>query len=559
MGRAGFLKKFFRYSPVWLLLILGLWLVILLPMGSHLPRVPGDLGDARFNAYVLEHFYQWASGVTRAYWNATFFYPFVGTINFSDNLLGAAPFYASLRWIGFDIASAFQGWYILGSLLNFVAAGYVLWRLQLKPLAIGVGSFFFAFGLPLLAQENHAQLIYHFCIPLASYALWRFYKLPRLRYLVFLVAFCVWQFYLSIYLGIFLFFLVAVLFITLPVFADAGSFGQRLLIWPKRLLTSITNTSIVELILAPVFIAALGVGLVDLLRPYAQISKLYGFTRTWDQVFPLLPRLQSYLLADNSMLWKSFSNFFQDLPLRWEHQLFPGAAVIIFLLLGIVMHFRTENSRIAWQHFCAAAILIVLTLEVNGFTIYKLIWQLPGMDSLRSVTRIMLVIMWPLALFIAWTVDGLFQRFNQHPRWRLIAVYLAASLLVAESVFYLHATYSKEAAQARLDSLLEQLPGAIPADPILFVARDPQEQFWAKEIDAMLVSQQLGWPTLNGYSGNYPPGYAPADSCAQLPQRIEAYMGFAQITDPIFYLGTIRRVVTIGFSDCDPAWWENMP
>ena len=63
-------------APVWLLLILGMWLVVLRPLGPHMALVPGDLGDARFNNYILEHFFRWVTGATRDYWNAPFFFPF---------------------------------------------------------------------------------------------------------------------------------------------------------------------------------------------------------------------------------------------------------------------------------------------------------------------------------------------------------------------------------------------------------------------------------------------------------------------------------------------------
>lgn len=217
-------------------LILGLWLVILRPLGSRFAFIPGDLGDARFNNYVLEHFFRCVTGLTRDYWNAPFFFPFQQTISFGDNLLGSAPFYAIFRWAGLDMASAFQGWYILGSLLNFVAAGYVLWRLKLKPLAVGTGAFFFVFGLPLLAQENHVQLLYRFCVPLVCFSLWRFYQAPRLRALASLVAWLVWQFFLTIYLGIFLLLLLAVLVVLLPFNVPTETFGQRLAVWPRHLM-----------------------------------------------------------------------------------------------------------------------------------------------------------------------------------------------------------------------------------------------------------------------------------------------------------------------------------
>lgn len=140
-----------------------------------------------------------------------------------------------------------------------------------------------------------------------------------------------------------------------------------------------------------------------------------------------------------------------------------------------------------------------------------------------------------------------------------VAVYLIAGFLVVESVFYTHATYIKADAQARLADLRRLIPATVPANPILYVANNQEEPFYEREIDAMLLSQELGWPTLNGYSGNVPPGYTQANSCKILPERIKSYMEFARISSPSFYLGIINRAVPIGFTDCDPTWWEEMP
>jgi hypothetical protein len=68
----------------------------------------------------------------------------------------------------------------LGFLFNYIAAVYVLKKLGFKPLAVGAAAFFFSFGLPLLAQENHAQLIYRCGVPVACYFLWEFSERPKL-------------------------------------------------------------------------------------------------------------------------------------------------------------------------------------------------------------------------------------------------------------------------------------------------------------------------------------------------------------------------------------------
>ena len=552
-------KRITYFLPVWILLILGMGLVVLKPLGLHLTNLPGDLGDTRFNIYILEHFYHWVTGQLNDYWNAPFFYPFQQTIAFSDNLLGSAPVYALFRLLGLDRETSFQFWYILGYILNFTAACYALKRINLKPLAIGAGAYFFTFGLPVLAQENHVQLLYRFCIPMACLMLWQFYQTPRLRNLVYLCFWIVWQFYLTIYIGFFLVILMGLLFLLSPFFIPEPTLIQKISAWPHRLKEAWAQTQPLYRFFTMVSIIGILLCFFALIFPYYRVHRAYGFYRSWAEVSEMLPRWQSYLLSDNSNFWGSQSTIFSDPPLRHEHQLFPGAAVLIIIVIGVLGRFKTENRRLAWLNLCAAVIFFFITLDLNGFSLYKFIWHIPGMNSVRAVTRSMLVVIWPLALFASWSVDGMLLWSKQHSRLWQPAVYLLVIFLVLEPIFFSHTTFTKAEAVARLEKLHQLIPTQIFSNPILFVAANPQEPFWAEEIDAMLLAQELGWPTLNGYSGNNPPGYKSAESCEQLPGRILSYMDFARIDNPAYYIETMKRTVLIGFKDCDPSWWVQMP
>ncbi len=553
-------------APVWIIGILGLWLVVIRPLGPHLSLVPGDLGDARFNNYLLEHFYRWVLGFDKSYWNATFFFPFQNTIAFSDNLLGSAPFYALFRSTSLDRETAFQAWYIFGYIFNYGAAAYVLNQVKLKPLAVAVAACFFTFGLPVLAQENHVQLLYRFGIPAACYCLWIFYQNPKLKSLTWLVIWTAWQLFAGIYIGAFLILMLAVMAVLLPFFyplpaSTAASKANRILLqllfaWPSKFQRAWSNATRVEKVAYPLFIGILAGGLGMLLWPYFRVTRSYGFYRGWGEVTTMLPRWRSYLFADSSQIWRPVSALFTGVTPRWEHQLYPGGIILALALVGGLFRFQSGHRRWAFANLLTVAILVGSTLYIRGFSFYRFIWALPGMKSIRAVTRIELVIMWPMAFFCAYVIDALIRKDRL---WIKVILILAAGFLLAESVFYNHATYSKADAQARIARLHAQLPTVIPKDPILLIDRPQTEPFYAPEIDGMLLAQELGWPTLNGYSGNFPPGFHPADSCSVLPNRIKSYMDFARIADPSFYINLIKRVVPIGFTDCNPAWWNAEP
>ncbi len=306
----------------------------------------------------------------------------------------------------------------------------------------------------------------------------------------------------------------------------------------------------------------LGLALVPLLWPYWQVRKLYGFQRPWIYVATMLPKWKSYLLADRSRLWGPISDLVPGFSMRHEHQLFPGLAAVI--LVGIAVAWliprRHGNSQpVVRLHLWAGLTLVAITFLFHGFTLYRMIWALPGFDSIRAVTRIILVLMWPLAVAIAFGTDRLVAQDGQPRLFRIAVAACLSGLLVAESVLVYHGTYNKAETQARIARLREQIPTLPPKQPVLILANQPGDPWQATEIDAMLLGQDLAWPVLNGYSGNFAPGFGPTLGCGEIPDRIIHFMHFAQISSAAYYLDLIDRTVPIGFDDCDPSWWTQRP
>ena len=244
-------------------------------------------------------------------------------------------------------------------------------------------------------------------------------------------------------------------------------------------------------------------------------------------------------------------------PMRHEHQLFPGVAVCLLVLIGVLGNKCASNrALVSGPSFVAMLLLGAFTLLLRGHSLYTLVWDLPGFNAIRAVTRVILVLMWPISILMAWVASELAEKKSWVSQAML---YLVLALLVAESGLYHHSTYAKVEAQGRVAELRAKLPEVLPADPILYVGWDGQRASLVTEIDSMLLAQELGWPTVNGYSGNLPPSYGPPDSCSRLPARIASYMDFAGITDETYYVGLMDRMVLIDFEDCDPAWWDEMP
>jgi hypothetical protein len=550
-------REIFNWLIIAAILGIGLWLIVIRPLGPNLESLPGDLGDTRFNNYILEHDYRWITGQDPDLFNAPFFYPYPLTLAFSDNHFGSMLFYDAFRVLGLERESAFQGWYIFSFILNFGAAAYVLKKFNLKPLAVGLGAFFFTFGLPVLAQENHSQLAYRFCIPLACYALWQFSQKHQFKQLVRVIFWWVWQFYLTIYMGYFLSLLLVAVAVGIP-FTASRSFLDYLLYWPRVIKQAWKSSKLKLNILYSSLVLFLLFAMIYLFKPYIMAANIYGLSRRWEDVQRMLPRWQSYLIADGSGIWKNLAFLSHKMTdLRWEHQLFVGISVVILLVLGCIWLFKSPHRKMAFVFLGAAVALALFTLKIGDFTLYRCIFSLPGANSIRAVTRIILVLMWPIAIFISIVADALLKVSTKVNPFPGLLVFFLFGLLVFESAYFTHSTFPIAASDERIQKLREQLPANLPTDPVLYVINPGENDWYATDLDAMLLSQDLNWPVMNGYSGNNPPDWESITGCDQAGKVITTYMKFRKIQDPSYYSNLISRLVVIGAQRC--TWSTEMP
>src|SRR5262249_54654073 len=145
--------------------LIGLALTFWPMFRSGFALVPGDLGDARFINYVLEHDYRWAIRDPNHpdLWSTPALFPLPNTLAFSDNLLGVAPLYGLWRVLGAGPQTALQLWALTCAILDFGAFWLYARRCwSLGAFASGLAAFVFAFGNVRIAQINHLQLLPQF-------------------------------------------------------------------------------------------------------------------------------------------------------------------------------------------------------------------------------------------------------------------------------------------------------------------------------------------------------------------------------------------------------------
>ena len=508
--------------------------------GFH--ATPGDLIDARFNSVILEHLYHWlrigVSGHWTDVWSPAFFYPYQNVLAFSDNHFGSVVFYGLFRYFGVSREYAFDAWFVIGALLNFLASFWALRQWRFGLIASALGAFVFSASLPVLMADNAAQLNYRFAIPFAWFFLYQalISSANQMRWLYFGISclFVAEQFLCSIYLGVLLVYSLAAMVIAWWwVFRNKTIENKKPFLDQFKVSRDQQHLALFGITL--ILVAGLMIG--SLLFQYHQIAREYGLARDNAEVISMLPKVGSYLLSDRSFtsgMWSTNLGWFAQ---RQENQLFIGLGVMLFLLAGIYRCYRSSvapiaNVQLGKVAFISLALVWLMTLQVSGYSLYSALLQLPGVNAIRSVGRVILVLLFPIALLVAIAVQAggswLFSKESQEKSISVKVFVLALPLLMLmpESLFSRHDTTLLSSWQERMYKMQQLTPSVLSSDTILFVPRSGAEPSWAGELDGMLISQDLGLPTINGYSGSLPPGYPDLGVSARA--RFEAYAKLKQ-------------------------------
>jgi hypothetical protein len=476
----------------------GLWIAFAPTLASGFGRMQSDWGDTRLNNYILEHGYRWLIGDPghRALWSPPVFFPAPNTGAYSDILLGVAPFYWFWRALGIVPDTAFQLWTMTIASLNYAAAVICCRRLLgVGWTAAAFGGFVFAYGGTRLGQIDHQQLMGQFYALVACYAVARIFEespdaataaraeARRPWWIALAGASVAAQLWAAYYMGWFLAFGLAI------GLAWGIALPER-----RRRLAIVVRQS-----LRPIAWTALGctLALLPLALPYLRAATDVGM-RTYANVTWYLPRVWSwFFLGRESRLygWMYRLPFIHDTPEGHEHRLGVGLVTTAIAIAGL----WGARRRPAIQLLAATAITIVLLATVwpGGSSAWIIVYHLvPGAAAIRGVSRIALLLLIPAGAGVALFIE----RFRLQP----LVLVLAAIVITGEQLRDLK-SYIKSDGRRRVAIVA----AAVRPDCLAFFYSPTtgREDPWWYQVDGMWASMNTGVPTINGYSGNVPPGW----------------------------------------------------
>ena len=517
---------------------------------DHLRMMPGDLGDARLNNYFLENIFLSLFRDSSSVFEMEFFAPFPYVIGFSDNLFGSSPIYLFFRGLTKESDTSFQLWFFSGYVLNFISAFVSLRWLGFNKISACVGALIFAFSLPTSARVGHVQLHYRFCIPLALTFFVFFLKDIRWRYLIWAAFFTMWQFYCAIYLGFFLLLTLGCMLVSYALLGIIKDFPEFSF---SKLKNSWLHSPLHKRVRILGILFVMAGAMLLLFYPYIMVSQEYGAHRSYSEIALMLPRVQSYFYTSISTLYSSVSHGTQ-LPMRHEHQMFIGFIPLILVVVGIYLGIFRDRTSISRLFGLSLVILMSITLCVGGASLWYFVSKLPLASAIRAVARIDLVLLFIMAFFSAVAIKRVVERF---PYCHTYVHCMLIPLLILEFSAVSMNVSDKDQWRNRLNSTIARVDKSLPDDAILFFAQT-DAPFFMDELDAMWAALELNYPTMNGYSGLFPPRYRTdyKTDCSEIPQRLLSY---DQFTGNDEYLSIINKVYPIGFRGCHSNWLVNKP
>jgi len=144
-------------------------------------------------------------------------------------------------------------------------------------------------------------------------------------------------------------------------------------------------------------------------------------------------------------------------------------------------------------------LLIIFTLKVGDVTLYKIIWLIPGFKSLNDIARIINIQLFFFGFFVTYAISMLIN-YLKGKTWiiALVFVFMLADQFINSKEMV---TFSKAENQQRISNIVNKLVkyDLSKYDAFAFCP-DNADGIGIFNIDAMLASQLVNKPTINGYS-----------------------------------------------------------
>ncbi|MEN3337137.1 MAG: hypothetical protein V7647_813 [Acidobacteriota bacterium] len=453
------------------------------PQVKNLGTEASDHQDVYFNMWRFEWIAHAIATAPGRVLDGNIFYPERRTLTFSDAMPVESAMAAPLLWAGVRPVLVHNLMLLAGIVLSGAGMFALARRLTGSTAAGLTAGIVFAFAPYRFEHYMHMELQWIVWTPWAFWALHRMFETGSRRSGALVGLLVALQFMSSIYYGVFLATLLGLVAVLLLITHGGESFRQR------AVALAITGSVC--------FAFVLPYGL-----QYAITKRNIG-GRPEEQVVMFSAKPSSYAVATPTSLLYGERSRGRG---RAERRLFPGLLPVLLAVTGLLLR-RPSREAIAYVAGLVAA--FELSLGMYGFSYPPLYRHVPIFEGLRAPARLGVYVLFFLALLAAYGHAALEQSLlpqessGSKRRLRgLLGGAICAILILEYWVAPLRLVAYPNTAPPLHAWLARQPRGVVAELPLapshLLPGDDPRYEY---------LSTFHWMPSINGYSGYYPPSY----------------------------------------------------
>jgi hypothetical protein len=214
-------------------------------------------------------------------------------------------------------------------------------------------------------------------------------------------------------------------------------------------------------------------------------------------------------------LLRAVNPLLQARPLFWE--LDKGLPLILFIVFvygsfaSIWKSRYSQSGRDLLVLICAMTVWLawLLMVQLDGYSLWWFIYRfLPGGGAIRAVYRFNINLMLPVVIVVGFVMDEWLTILKRRASRLGITALIALAIAMVFEEGNRHRDLLSKSEERAFRSTVPPAPDYCRA-MVIRAETDTHMGWWGPlQLDAMLIAQANRIPTLNGYSGWFPDGWA---------------------------------------------------
>jgi hypothetical protein len=181
---------------------------------------------------------------------------------------------------------------------------------------------------------------------------------------------------------------------------------------------------------------------------------------------------------------------------------------LAWLVLGIYFFTTTLQSKarlsVDFKIWISLTLQFIFFLPINNFSFFQLTWEvIPALKAIRVSSRVLILVAAVLIYLVIRALDNNLKK-SRFSKLSFAMTPLIIAIIFLDQIRFENVTWTKE--NYITTNYFDAAEAAMKTCSAFYLDTEGEE-WWDDQLQAMVISARLNFPTVNGYSGGYPDNY----------------------------------------------------